>query len=78
MRTYAIELRRDKLNEFKIGRISGIIWALTGMPEQEYAWTESEDGTVCTMIFETDADGMCLVHDTIEKWYPGVIISEDD
>lgn len=75
---YGIVLDKSKLNEYKIGRISGMIHILTGQPEKGYAHKHYKSRNVCEMFFETDADGMFAIQEAINKQYPGVIVSEDD
>lgn len=75
---YEIILDKSKLNDYKLGRISGMIRILSEQPEKEYAQKHDGNRNVCHMFFETDADGMFKIQDAIEKIYPGVIVSEDD
>lgn len=78
MTNFVIHLDNTRLNDYQIGRINGIIWALTGMPEHRYPIRMSTDKTVCQMTFETDADGMYAVQKAINKLYPDVFVSDYD
>lgn len=73
---YEITLDKSKLNDYQIGRISGMIHVMTGQPEKGFP--QEHRGNICRMRFETDADGMFEIQKAINKVYPGVIVSEDD
>ena len=45
MDTYQIMLSGEKLNDYIEGRISGIIYALSGMPDMEHAVECMDDGS---------------------------------
>ena len=73
-----ITLDGTKLNEFQQGKVSGIIWALTGMPEKSYAIKVSKDGSEVTMTFDCTDQQFFNVMDAINTAYPGVIIYKKD
>lgn len=75
---YEVTLNKSKLNEYQIGKINGVIWALTGMNENTYPIWETADGTICKMRFDADKETMLKVEDAIDKLYPDVIIPDKD
>jgi hypothetical protein len=75
---YEIVLNENKLNEYQLGRISGIIYALSGMPEQGYAIKMHQDGDRCSMFFKGNADILYEVQKAINKLYPGVMVEDID
>ena len=75
---YEITLDKSKLNEYKIGRISGMIHILTGQPDKGFPHRHDTKRNVCQIRFETDSDGMFEIQKAINKIYPGVIVSEDE
>lgn len=74
---YEIALDKNMLNEYQLGRISGMIHILTGQPESGFPQKHDENRNVCLMMFETDSNGMFNIQDAINRVYPGVIVSED-
>ena len=58
----------EKLNEYIQGRISGIIYALSGMPEIGYAWMRRTNG-VEYMRFDCTDEQFALIKETIGKLY---------
>jgi hypothetical protein len=60
-------------NEYIRGRISGITYVLTGMPEQTFGWRQREEGSDYDWFFVATQEQYQTIIDTIEKLYPGVI-----
>lgn len=70
-RTVMLDSR--KLNDYQKGRISGIIYALSGMPEKTYPWRMHKDSVYWIATFDGTDKQYCAVIDAIERAYPGVI-----
>jgi hypothetical protein len=74
MKTYEVLLHGPATNGYIKGRVSGIIYALTGMPEKEYVWMESADGLDVTMRFDTTPDQSKIIVNCINKLYPNAYV----
>ena len=74
---YEITLNESKLNEYQIGRISGIIYVLSGMPGKGYPFKRPRVGR-CSMFFEGNPDILYEIQKAINKLYPGVIVEDID
>lgn len=75
---YEIILNENMLNEYQIGRISGIAYVLSGMPEKGYPFKRHQDGGRCSMFFEGNVEILYEVQKTIDKLYPGVMVENID
>lgn len=75
---YEITLNENKLNDYQIGRISGIVYVLSGMPEKHYGFRRHQDGGYCSIFFEGNPDILYNVQKTINKLYPCAIIEDVD
>lgn len=62
----------DKLNEYIQGRMSGIIYALSGMPEIGYAWQRRVDGSEL-LRFDCTDEQFEQIREAINNCYGGVI-----
>ena len=69
MKTYEMLLHGPAINDYIKGRIGGIIYALTGMPEKEYAFAESKDGLDVYMQFDATQEQCETVVNCINKIY---------
>ena len=69
MKTYEVLINGMAVNDYILGRISGVIHAVTGMSERGYAWVVSECGRDCTMKYDaTEAQHKTIV-DYLNKFY---------
>lgn len=71
METYEILLNRFFMDEYIEGRISGVIYVLTGMPEDS-GYTYIEDGKDAMMQFDATEGQAKAVAECINKLYPEV------
>lgn len=71
VKTFTIHLGGEKLNDFIIGRISGLIDAFTGMPNKGYAMWSFGRGQ--KIRFDATEDQLNMIEDAISKCYFGVI-----
>lgn len=67
MKTYEVLIDSRTTNQYVNGRISGIIYMLTGMPEIEMAWGEEKFNTV--MPFKATEEQSKAVHECLNKMY---------
>lgn len=70
METYEILLNRSYMNEYIEGRISGIIYVLSGMPDSGYVIMH--DGPDTMMRFDGTEDQVKAVADCLNKLYPEI------
>ena len=75
---YEITLDRAKLNDYQVGEINGIFWALTGMPRVWYGRQENKEHTRCILRHEANREDFIRAYDVINELYPGVIISSKE
>ena len=75
---YEIILDENKLNEYQIGRVNGIIYVLSGMPEKRHPIKRYENIGRCRMFFESDEETLFNIRSTIDKLYPGAMIEENN
>lgn len=61
----------DKLSEYILGRISAIVWVISGMPEREYAWDSWTDSEI--YHFKCTDEQFTTIVETIDKAYGSVI-----
>lgn len=73
-----IVLDGNKLNDFQHGRIMGMIWALTGRPEKEYAMRHRPGSNEYIVTFESTEQQLIDVIDAINTVFPGVITHKKD
>lgn len=73
MNTYKINLSGDKLNSYIRGRIHGIIWVLTGMPEMMYANKMHPDGSWDLRFDATEEQYDTVVNAINKTVYAGII-----
>lgn len=71
---YEIVLDGSKLDEYKRGLISGIMYVLTGMPKKTYSWGLSKDGCLWYKTLECTSEQFTNVITAIEDVIPGVIL----
>ena len=70
---YEVVIDGKKTNEYIRGRISGMSYILTGMPEKVYGWGYRKDKDEWVWLFGATKELYQTVIDAIEKVYPGVI-----
>lgn len=70
MKTYEILINSKLANKYIIGRISGIIHALTGMPKKEYPIWEGDLDTL--MRFDATEEQAKSVTDCLNNLYPNI------
>ena len=75
---YEIILNEKQLNEYQIGRISGIVYVLSGMPERGYPIMRHKGDDRCSMFFIGNSDILYKVQETINKLYPGAMVEDID
>lgn len=73
MGTYSITLSGEHLNEYIEGRISGMIYVLTGMPNSRYAWRKHEDDERSYLNFKATEEQYNAICEAIDKTYFGFI-----
>lgn len=70
MKTYRITIFDiDKLNDYIIGKISGIIWGISGMPEVEAAWMKNKKENLEHHRFCCTEEQCQAIFDAINKRY---------
>jgi hypothetical protein len=69
MKTYEVLLHGPAMNDYIKGRINGIIYALSGMPEKEYAWTMSKNTPDVTMRFDATEEQCEAIVSSLNKLY---------
>lgn len=74
---YEIVLDKEKLNDYKKGRISGMIYVLSGKPYKAFAWARKKDDTHYYAVTKCTEEQFKEIVDTIEDVYPGVIIKAE-
>ena len=75
---YEIILNENKLNDYQIGRISGIVYVLSGMPEKGHPIKRHQGDGRCSMFFNGNADILYEIQKTINKLYPGAFVEDID
>lgn len=70
---HAIAINTKMLNDYQIGRISGIVYCLSGMPEKEFGHTVDTSTDTRVIHYLCDEEQHKNIVDTIERKYPGVI-----
>lgn len=70
MKKYEILVHGPAANDYIMGRISGIIYALSGMPEKEYAWKIESDGLDCLLIYEATEEQHLTITRCVYHLYP--------
>ena len=78
MKTYSVFMRDGKirLNEYIRGRINGVIYVLTGMPEKRYPSDVKEDGSCAFQYFDATEAQFEMVRNCVEKLYGHFIYLE--
>ena len=61
------------LNDYIRGRISGIIYALSGMPEEGYGWMRDADNGNELLCFDCTEEQYTAITATINKLYGDLI-----
>lgn len=69
-----VVLDGNKTSEYSRGRVSGIIYALTGMPKKGYAWRVTDDGCCWEHGFDCDIATRDTITQAINKLYPDAIL----
>jgi hypothetical protein len=74
---YIYELKMDvsELNDFQKGRISGLIDALTGLPERLFVWERKKGSNETLIRIKCTSEQFTTVLAAIERFYPGKLIS---
>jgi hypothetical protein len=67
MKTYEILVDGRRANDYIKGRISGIVDALTGMPEVRYCWKSVNDGIEWTLNFDATEEQRRSVMEALNK-----------
>lgn len=78
MKTFMIEVDLEKLNDFQKGRISGMIYCLTGMPEKMCAWYRKKDSQLRRIPYHGTVEQHLQVISEIEKNFPGILMRETE
>jgi hypothetical protein len=73
-KTYEILIEGRLTNDYIRGCIRGIIYALTGMPEEAYVWGQREIGAEWTMCFDATEAEYRSVWGAVNKLYPKAFI----
>lgn len=66
-----------KLNDYKKGRISGMVYILAGMPKKTWGWGRRDNRNEWVWFFECPEGKYNTIVETIESVYPGVIIRKE-
>lgn len=70
MKTYKILVDARTANDYIMGRISGIIYVLTGMPKRQYPWERNHEYD-WTMMFDAENDTQAwAVADCLNNMHP--------
>lgn len=77
MKVYTVILNGERVNDYIRGRISGMAYVLTGMPERTYSWRKLENCNHWYMDIECTEVQYLAVVEVIENVYPGVILQEE-
>jgi hypothetical protein len=72
MRTYILKLSGGNLNQYVIGKISGIIDAMTGVPDKPYPNRQYSNGH-CEIYFDATEEQCKNIMAAIDKRYKGVV-----
>lgn len=72
MRTYILKLTGENLNQYIIGKISGIIDAMTGIPDEPYLNRQYSNGH-CEIYFDAAEGQYKDIMAAIDKRYKGVV-----
>ena len=70
MKKYEMLVHGPAVNNYIMGRISGIIYVLSGMPEKEYVWKIESDGRDCLLIYEASEEQHLAITRCIHHRYP--------
>ena len=70
MKTYELLINGNVVNDYILGRISGIIYVIAGMPEVAYAWRITEDHKNCTVKYDATEEQHKAIIECIDKNYP--------
>lgn len=74
MKTYLIYIDGKKTNTYIRGRISGMIYVLTGQPEMTFGWAKARgDIHYMTKVVATE-EQLTAITDCIKKVYPDAIL----
>lgn len=73
MKTYEILIDGRSANEYIQGRISGIIHALTGMPDKGYPW-RTLDHIEWTTRFDATEEQYLTIQKELNKIYPKAFV----
>ena len=73
-KTYQLVADDYTTTTFVRGRISGMIYVLTGQPEKDYGWTKAPGDVHWITRFIADAEQYKAVIDCVEKKYPNTIL----
>lgn len=68
MKTYEVVIDRNGSNSYVWGRISGIIYMLTDMPEIEMGWGKDENAVM--LPFKATEKQADAIHELLTKMYP--------
>jgi hypothetical protein len=72
METYILKLTGENLSQYVIGKISGIIDAMTGIPDELYPNRQYSNGH-CEIYFDATDDQYKNIMTAIDKRYKGVV-----
>ena len=70
MKMYEMLIEGMATSEYIRGRISGIIYALSGMPKKGYGWRVEADGRDWFLCFNATEDQKRSIVECIETLYP--------
>ena len=75
MKTYKIVIDGTKVSDYIRGRISGMIYVLTGQPEKGFAWrTVAGHGHWIMLVLATE-EQIAAITDCVKKVYPEAILA---
>lgn len=72
MKTYILKITGEDLNPYIIGKISGIIDAMTGIPDEPYPNRQYSNGH-CEIYFDATEEQYKNIMAAIDKRYKGIV-----
>lgn len=73
MHTYEILLNHSPGNDYIRGRISGVVYVLSGRPKREYAWIWDCE-LDWTWMFEASEEQANVIQECLNKMYPNTFV----
>lgn len=74
MKKYEILIDGKASNSYVRGRINGMIFVLTGMPEVSFGYAKSKDGVEWVMCYVATEEQHKAVVECLEKHYPKAFV----